>query len=64
MTDATIFVQDGIVYAALSHEMPTKDLAKETAAEIRWMAKVPRAKMLVCDVEEVRKMPFGKPKKV
>jgi uncharacterized Zn finger protein (UPF0148 family) len=62
MSDTTIFEQDGVVYCALCHSMPTKDLARETAREIREMAKVPRAKMKVVSTEEFRKMPFGKPK--
>ncbi len=59
----TIFEQDGVVYCALSHSMPVKDLAKETAKEIRYMAKIPRAKMRTATVDEIRKMPFGRTKK-
>lgn len=59
--DVTIFEQDGKVYTVLSHQMPTKDLAKETASGIRYMAKIPRAKMRVVGIEEFRNMPFGKP---
>ena len=59
----TIFEQDGVVYCALSHSMPAKDLAKETAREIRYMAKIPRAVMRTATVGEIRKMKFGGPKK-
>ena len=62
--DVTIFEQDGKVYTVLSHEMPVKDLAKETAGGIRYMAKIPRAKMRVISIEAFRSMPFGKPSKV
>jgi hypothetical protein len=62
MSDTTIFEQDGVVYCALCHSMPTKDLARETARGIREMTTIPRARMRVVPVEEVRKMPFGKPK--
>ena len=62
-TEATIFEQDGKVYAVLSHSMPLRDLAKETAKEIRYMAKIPRAKMRVVSVEEFKQMPFGRPSK-
>ncbi len=57
----TIFEQDGKVYCVLSHSMPSKDLAKYTAQEIRAMAKIPRAQMRVVTVEEFKAMPFGKP---
>jgi len=63
MADTTIFEQDGVVYLALSHAMLPKYLAKETAKGIREMAKIPRARMRVVPVEEVKKMPFGEPKK-
>ena len=63
MGDVTIFEQDGVAYCLLSHLMPTRDLAKETAKAIRDMPKIPRAKMRVVDVEEARKMPLGSPKK-
>lgn len=63
MSDCTIFTQDGIVYCALSHLMPARDLARETAREIRYMSKIPRARMMVCPVEEVREMKFDSPKK-
>lgn len=62
MSDTTIFEQDGIVYLALCHSMPPSHLAKETAKGIREMARIPRARMGVVSVEEVRKMPFGVPK--
>lgn len=61
MADVTIFEQDGKVYCALSHSMPTKELAKETAKGIREMAKIPRGKMRVVSVEEFKKMPFEEP---
>ena len=59
-TTGTIFEQDGVV---LSHSMPAKDLAKETAREIRYMAKIPRAVMRTATIEEIRKMRFGRPTK-
>lgn len=62
MSDTTIFEQDGVVYFAICHSVPPKDLAKKIACEIRAMAKIPRARMRVVSTEEVRKMPFGKPK--
>lgn len=61
MADCTIFEQDGNVYCVLSHAMPAKDLAKETAKEIRYMPKIPRARMRVVTADEFRKMPFKKP---
>ena len=64
MADATIFEQDGKIYAAFSHSMPPKDLAKEIGKEIRAMHTVPRARMRVVSVEEVRTMPFATPSKV
>ena len=64
MNDVTIFEQDGNVYAALSDTMGAKELAKDTAEEIRYMPKIPRAKMRVVSVEEFRKLPWVKPKKV
>lgn len=62
MADVTIFEQDGNVYSVLSHSMPTKELAKETAQEIRYMEKIPRSKMRVVSVEEMKAMPFTEPK--
>lgn len=59
MGDVTIFEQDGKVYCVLSHAMPTKDLASETARQIRAMAKIPRARMRVVSDEEARTLPFG-----
>jgi len=61
LSDVTIFEQDGKAYCALSHSMPTKELAKETARGIREMAKIPRGKMRVVSVEEFKKMPFEAP---
>lgn len=61
MGDVTIFEQDGKVYRALSHTMPVKDLARETACGIREVAKIPRAKMKVVSVEEFKSMPFEAP---
>ena len=61
MADVTIFEQDGNVYAALSHIMPLNELAKDTAKEIKEMAKIPRAKMRVVTIEEFKAMPWGKP---
>ena len=63
MSDCTIFEQDGKVYAAFSHQMPPKDLAREVGKEIRAMSTVPRARMRVVSAEEVRQMPFGSPSK-
>ena len=60
----TIFEQDGNVYCVISHDMLVKDLAKETAQEIRYMPKIPRAQMRVVTVAEFRKMPFKRPSKV
>jgi len=59
----TIFEQDGVVYCIISHDIPPKELAKLIASEIRYMAKIPRAKMRTVTTEEFRKMKFGKPKK-
>ena len=64
MADVIIFEQDGNVYTALSQSMPVKELAKETAREIRAMAGIPRSKMRVVTVEEFKAMPFKKPKLV
>ena len=63
MSDVTIFEQDGKVYCVFSHNMPVKDLSRETGKEIRQMDKVPRARMRVVTIEEFRNMPFGKPSK-
>lgn len=63
MADVTIFEQDGKVYAALSHTMAPKELAKETADEIRYMPRVPRAKMRVVPSEELKQMTWAKPSK-
>lgn len=62
MTDLTIFEQDGNVYTVLSHSMPIKELAKETARGIKEMGKIPRAKMKVVTKLEFMKMPFKSPK--
>lgn len=62
MGDVTIFEQDGKVYRALSHTMPVKDLARETACGIREAAKIPGAKMKTVSLEEFKSMPFGEPK--
>ena len=59
----TIFEQDGKIYCVISHEVPAKQLAKDIASEIRYMPKIPRAKMRVVTVDEFRKMPFGRPSK-
>ena len=61
MSDVIIFEQDGNVYAALSHTMGAKELAKDTAEEIRYMPKVPRAKMRVVSIEEFRTLLWAKP---
>ena len=61
MSEITIFEQDGKVYTAISHTMPVRELAKNTAKEIRYMPKVPRAKMRVVSKDEFRKLPWGKP---
>ncbi len=61
--DNTIFEQDGKVYAICSHDVPTKELAKFISEELRYMHKVPRAKMRIVTTEEFRKMPFGRPSK-
>ena len=61
MGDVTIFEQDGKVYAALSHTMSPKELAKWTADEIRYMPKVPRAKMRVVTSAELKQMKWAKP---
>jgi hypothetical protein len=58
---STIFDQDGKLYAAMSHAMPAKDLAKEIAHEIRMMPMVPRSQMRIVTDEEVRAMPWGSP---
>lgn len=63
MSDCTIFEQDGKVYAAMSHAMPARELAKCVAEGIRAMPKIPRARMRVVPIEEVMVMPFGRPKK-
>ena len=62
MGDVTIFEQDGKVYCALSHTMPVRDLAKETAHGIREAAKIPRAKMKVVSIEEFKSLPFEAPR--
>lgn len=59
----TIFEQDGKVYCVISHEIPSRELAKLIGNEIRYMPKIPRAKMRVVIADEFRKMPFGKPSK-
>jgi hypothetical protein len=61
--DVTIFEQDGKVYAAFSHRMPSSDLAKQTAKAIREMPNIPRARMRVVSTDEVRNLPFATPKK-
>ena len=61
--DVTIFEQDGKVYVALSHGMPSKELAKETAKCIRQMAKVPRSRMRVVNLEEAKHLEFATPTK-
>ena len=61
MADCTIFEQDGKVYAVISHNIPARDLAKELGREIRYMPKVPRARMRVVAIEEFKSMPFGRP---
>lgn len=61
MPDVTIFEQDGKVYTAISHSMPVRDLAKETARGIREMGKIPRAKMRVVSREEFATIPFAEP---
>ena len=57
----TIFEQDGTVYTVLSHSMPAKELAKETAKEIRAMATIPRSQMKVVTISEFMQMPFACP---
>lgn len=59
----TIFEQDGRIYTVLSHSMPAKDLAKETAKGIRDMPNIPRARMRVVTIEGFMQMPFEKPSK-
>jgi hypothetical protein len=61
--EATIFEQDGKVYVAISHSIPAGHLAKMIAKEIRYMSKIPRARMRIVSMDEVRKMPFGRPSK-
>ena len=63
MDSVTIFEQDGAVYTALSHKMPSNALAKETAREIRAMSKIPRATMKVISREEFQQMVFKAPSK-
>jgi hypothetical protein len=60
--DVTVFEQDGKAYAAISHRLSAPELAKNIAKEIRYMPRVPRAKMRVVSVEQFKAMPFGKPK--
>lgn len=64
MADVTIFEQDGKVYAALSHTMNARELAKETAAEIRYMDKIPRSCMRVITSEELKQKTWAKPSKI
>ena len=59
----TIFEQDGLVYTVMSHAMPAKDLAKETAKAIRYMPKIPRSQMRIVSIEEFKQMPFEAPKR-
>lgn len=61
MGDSTIFEQDGKVYIALSHAMPPKDLATETAKAIRGMRYIKGARMRVVSAEELRSMPLSSP---
>ncbi len=60
----TIFEQDGKVYTICSHHIPAKDLAHFISVELRYMHKIPRARMRIVTTGEFRKMPFGKPSKV
>ena len=62
--DSTIFEQDGTAYFAIvMNPNHARDTAKEIAKQIRYMAKIPRARMRVVSGEEVRAIPFGSPKK-
>lgn len=60
---ATIFEQDGRVYAICSHNVPTGDLSRFISRELRYTKKIPRAQMRIVTAEEFRQMPFGKPTK-
>src|SRR3972149_11991639 len=61
MSDVTIFEQDGYPYLVLSHKMPLKELARETAKAIRGMVHIARSRMRVVPREELRTMNLKTP---
>ena len=61
MSDCTVAMQNGKIYAAVSHSLPPKYLTQEMARLYKDLWRVPGCEIRVLPVEQVRQMEWASP---